>query len=94
MLINFCNKETSILAILSVPSFVKYDILFICLIYWPEDVIFMQRNLCNFRNAVFYIQVFCQDGKMSIYKAFVRPHLNYGDVNYDKALQPNISSET
>ena len=42
----------------------------------------------------FISKYFVKTGKMSIYKAFVRPHLNCGDVNYDKALQPNISSET
>ena len=40
-------------------SFVKYDILFIYLTYWPEDVVCIQRNMSSFsfKNVVFYIQV-------------------------------------
>ena len=37
----------------------KYDILFIYLTYWPEDVVCIQRNTSSFslKNVVFYIQV-------------------------------------
>ena len=37
----------------------KYDILFIYLTYWPEDVVCIQRNMSSFslKNVVFYIQV-------------------------------------
>ena len=40
-------------------SFVKYDILFIYLTHWPEDVVCIQRNMSSFsfKNVVFYIQI-------------------------------------
>ena len=37
----------------------KYDILFIYLTYWPEDAVYIQRNMSSFsfKNVVFFIQV-------------------------------------
>ena len=41
---------------------------------------------CKFQNVIL------RSAFLTIYKSFIRPHLDYGDITYDKAFNIGITS--